>query len=293
MFALTQRRRPSFMELFRSFMSLSNEIITSQSVQSEPDDHAQPVQASSEIAEICTDPVPDTEDIAIIGRGDKPDAPSPTPSETTCVEPEIEPVTLASVDVTPNVDDKVVMRRRLFELLKDMQLGPKGFSIESALHQICVDPAELQRFCEVLVAPLLLKTTQPIAAVIGIGGCGSSLAAAVARRLPPCTLHKNTSAVAFLPMEKNGKHTAFIAPDQAGRLLRGKQVLIVTPILTPANVAEIQGMIHAVESELTVNANVHSIVTLLELQNCGPLTHSVGKASSIKVWSGLTLNFGL
>ncbi|QQR79138.1 MAG: hypothetical protein IPJ68_02595 [Candidatus Moraniibacteriota bacterium] len=226
-------------------------------------------------------------------EADQPIGPSVPVSEPTRAEPEIKPVAPPSVDATPIVDNGVAMWPRLFELLRSMQLGPNGFNIESALHQICVDPAELQRFCEVLAAPLLLKSTQPIAVVIGVGGCGSALAGAVARRLSPCTLHKNSSAVAFLPMEKNGKRSVFIAPDLAGKLLRGKQVLIVTPILTPANVAEIQGMIHAVESELNVNANVHSIVTLLELQNCGPLTHSVGKASSIKVWSGLTLNFGL
>jgi hypothetical protein len=204
------------------------------------------------------------------------------------------PETAVVVNAAPEADAMTEMQRGLFRLLQDVQLEPDGFNIAPALHRIFCDVGELEHLCTALVTPFIMgKSTQPIAAVIGLGGCGSVLASAVARCLSQSSHSQDSRAVAFLPMEiKSGEQPAFVDMALAGKMLRGKQVLIVTPIMTPANTQEIQDMIRVVEGDLNANATVHSVVTLLSLQCCELLNHASTKRSLVKVWNGLKLSFG-
>ncbi len=204
------------------------------------------------------------------------------------------PEAVVAVNTTPEADAMTEMRQSLFQLLRDVQLGPDGFNIAPALHRILCDVNELGRLCAALVTSFVGKSTQPITAVIGLGACGSVLAHTVARCLPPSTHSQGSQAVVFLPMErKSDGQLAFVDMTLTAKMLRGKQVLIVTPILTPTNVAEIQDMIAVVEGNLNANVTVHSVVTLLSLGCCEmTLKHTSGKNSLVKRWNGLEVKFG-
>ncbi len=262
----TQWRRPSFRELFRSFMSLSNQIINSQPVQSEPVDQSPKVI-----------PIPESggDSPVVVDEGGAVDSPELSTVMDTMSSHSSPPVDLpvslpgpVSELVTP-VQPVVrsMVRQQLFNLFSKIGYADGIFSVDGALHALFADPAEVRTLCQVLAEPYL-SGEKRIAAVIGSGSSGSILAFGIAALLPPYPLREGEARpVTFLSLEKcqSGRGFRFINPTGAASILRAKNVLLVTPVLTQEVYADIVAMVQYIVNEFGANVSVSSISTLLQL----------------------------
>ncbi|MGB4942685.1 MAG: hypothetical protein WBO92_01090, partial [Candidatus Moraniibacteriota bacterium] len=259
----TQWRLPSLKGLLQSFISSGDQIIYSQRMQSEPVDQPSNVIPISTLEGVPSTDTPKAEgDSPVVG--DEKDVDSPELSTVIDVMSSYSPPAdrptsphgLASELTTPTPPTlRSIVRQRLFNLFSKIGYADGIFSVDGALHALFADPAEVRTLCQVLAEPYL-SGEKRIAAVIGFGSCGSVLAFGMAALLPPYPLREGeTRPVSFLSLEKcqSGRGFRFIDPAAAASILRAKNVLLVTPVLTQEIYADIAAMVQYVVKELSAN----------------------------------------